>query len=155
MQDGEACEVVHETDVNVAVPTVKELAFPLVVEGLVSVPFPSSERSLFELPSSEGSLFEDGHVPIWMPRSRKHGSPGILITIFGGSLSPAGGPGTTSHRASGWRPGGTIMGITVSLDDPGFVVVSHWSDVYAPLLKVSIKAASGSKVAVLVGVGTT
>lgn len=128
MQDGEASEIMHETVVNVAVVPEQELVFGVIAEGLVSVYLPSSEGLSSEAPSSEGSLSEDGQVPIWMPKSRNHKSPGSLITMFGGSSPPGGGPGTTSHRAIGRRPGGTTIWITVSLDDPGFVFVSHWSD---------------------------
>ena len=76
------------------------------------------------LPSSEEQS------PNFSPKSLMQGifNFGILISSAGGSgrSPPGGGPGRKPQRAMGGPPpGGKMMGMTVGVDDPGFVVVIH------------------------------
>ena len=96
--------------------------------------------------------------PNFSPKSLTQGifGFGMLISSAGGlgRSPPGGGPGIKPQRAMGGPPpGGKMMGITDGADDPGFVVVIHWSDRKAPLTRVSTEAPGGSAVSVEVTFG--
>ena len=70
----------------------------------------------------------EGQSPRLTPKSLKHGTLGIFTSRAGGvgTTPSGGGPGTTPQRITGvCSPGGSIIGTTVTLEDPGDVVVIH------------------------------
>ena len=106
-------------------------------------------------------LSSEEQSPNFSPKSLtqgifRFGRFGMLISSAGGlgRFPPGGGPGIKPQRAMGGPPpGGKMMGMSVGVDDPGFVVVTHWLNKKAPLTRVSAEAPGGSAVSVEVTFG--